>query len=120
MVAPHTVVVSVFDRPHDALASRGAADGALLVFATELAGLALADVEIRWHRLANEHDLFFDTLPVRAALIDQGTAALPVVLVDGEVVARGGYPASGWLAGYVATCATSAPNRAVSGGVVCC
>ena len=65
-------------------------DPTLARFAADLAWAKSQGVEVQRHNLAQEPAAFLAELTVSAAL--QDPSALPIVMVDAEVVARGAYP----------------------------
>jgi hypothetical protein len=66
-------------------------DPKLVQFAADLAWLAARGVEVERFNLAQSPMAFAENELVRAALTEKGEAALPLVLVGGEVVASGEY-----------------------------
>ena len=65
-------------------------DPDLARFAADLAWAKAQGVDVRRHNLAQEPAAFLAEPTVAAALHDP--SALPIVMADGEVVARGTYP----------------------------
>jgi hypothetical protein len=86
--------IDVFDPPM--CCSTGvcgpAVDPLLAAFAADLQWLAEQGVRVTRHNLAHAPDAFVAHPVVRGALQSEGEACLPLVLVNGAVVARGAYP----------------------------
>lgn len=75
-------------------------DPTLSRFAADLAWLTSRGVEVDRATLSQEPAKFVANDPVRQALELDGTAALPMVLVDGTVRAKGHYPTRSQLAAW--------------------
>lgn len=73
-------------------------DPELARIATDLEWLKDKDVEVKRYNLAQDLAAFAANPTVKQALNSQGTKCLPLVLVDGLVVAQGEYPAREQLA----------------------
>ncbi|MCB2412561.1 arsenite efflux transporter metallochaperone ArsD [Demequina sp. TTPB684] len=105
-------------------------DPALSRFAADVAWLSGRGVEVDRATLAQEPTKFVANDAVRQALEADGTSALPMVLVDGTVKAKGAYPTRQDLAtwtGFERTAlplsevvAAQAPAEACWGGSGCC
>ena len=67
-------------------------DPVLPRFAGDLARIRRQGVTIERHNLSQDPGVFADHVLVRAELEKAGVACLPVVIVDGRVLARGRYP----------------------------
>jgi hypothetical protein len=67
-------------------------DPVLPRFAGLLAQLQVHGVEVRRFNLAQQPVEFVRQATVKAALQTEGTAALPLIFVDGEVAFKGRYP----------------------------
>lgn len=67
-------------------------DPDLVRFARDLAWLKHHDVEVERFNLAQEPKAFVENPIVLAALNAEDTSCLPIVIVDGEIVARASYP----------------------------
>lgn len=67
-------------------------DPTLPRFAADLEWLKSRGIEVERFNLAQELAEFSATPKVKQALNIQGTKSLPMILVDGEVKASGGYP----------------------------
>ena len=67
-------------------------DPVLPRFAGDLARIRRQGVTIERHNLSQDPGAFADHVLVRAELEKAGVACLPVVIVDGRVLARGRYP----------------------------
>lgn len=76
-------------------------DPTLPRFAADLEWLKSKGVEVERFNLAQQLAAFSTTPKVKDALSSQGTKSLPVILVDGEVKASGGYPDRADLARFV-------------------
>lgn len=75
-------------------------DPALARFAGDAKWLEAQGVEVRRFNLAQNPAAFVENERVRAALTAKGEAALPCVLVNGEVTLTGQYPARAQLAAW--------------------
>jgi hypothetical protein len=87
-----------------------AVDPSLARFAADAEWLAAQGVTVVRHNLAHEPQAFVANATVSAALRDGGDASLPLLLLDGIVVGRGGYPDRQALARLAGL--TPAPSRA--------
>jgi hypothetical protein len=67
-------------------------DPTLPRFAADLEWLKGKGVEVERFNLAQQVAAFTSNMGVKQALNSQGTQVLPMILVDGEVKASGGYP----------------------------
>ncbi len=76
-------------------------DPTLPRFAADLEWLKSKGVEIERFNLAQQLAAFSATPKVKEALNSRGTKSLPMILVDGEVKASGGYPDRADLARFV-------------------
>ena len=76
-------------------------DPTLPRFAGDLEWLKSKGVEIERFNLAQQLAAFSATPRVKEALNSRGTKSLPMILVDGEVKASGGYPDRADLARFV-------------------
>jgi hypothetical protein len=75
-------------------------DPALVRFAADLEWLRSRGVEVRRFNLSHEPSAFAEQTQVREALQQDGTTCLPLLLVNGQVAARGRYPSRGrWRPG---------------------
>ena len=72
-------------------------DPALVRFAADLKWLQEQGIEVQRFSLSQNPAAFVENERVKQALTDQGEGALPLVLVDGQVVASGQYPERGVL-----------------------
>lgn len=105
-------------------------DPALSRFAADVAWLSDRGVEVDRATLAQEPAKFVANDAVRQALEADGTSALPMVLVDGTVKAKGAYPTRQDLAAWAGVertalplsevVAAQAPAEACCGGSGCC
>ena len=88
-------------------------DPKLVQFAADLDWLKSQGVIVQRHNLAQNPAAFVANELVRAALIEQGESALPVLLVNGQVAVTGRYPERNELATLVKmkATATSAPTK---------
>ena len=75
-------------------------DPTLSRFASDLAWLSARCVQVDRATLSQEPAAFIANDAVRQALGTDGTAALPMVLVDGAVKAKGRYPSRTELAAW--------------------
>ncbi len=88
-------------------------DTALTQFSSDLEWLASQGVEVRRYNLAQEPGVFVDHALVKSALAKSGDKCLPLILVDGEIVAEGAYPSREELAVLVPVATDSRYSRAV-------
>jgi thiamine pyrophosphate-dependent acetolactate synthase large subunit-like protein len=72
----------------------------LVQFAADLDWLKAQDVIVQRHNLSQNPAAFVENEAVKAALTEKSEAALPVILVNGKVVATGRYPDRAELAGW--------------------
>ncbi len=75
-------------------------DPKLIRFAADLEWLGEQGVAVERFNLAQQPAAFATNTPVRQALEAAGESALPVLLVDGRLVASGVYPSRDQLAGW--------------------
>lgn len=73
-------------------------DPALVRFAADLEWLGQQGVEVRRYNLAQEPGAFVASEAVKRSLEEHGVESLPLVLVDGRVLAMGAYPSREQLA----------------------
>jgi hypothetical protein len=88
-------------------------DPLLAAFAADVDWLAAQGVTVTRHNLAQEPQAFVSNPLVQQTLQREGDACLPLVLVNGEIAARGAYPRRddlARLAGLVATDAAAKPK----------
>ena len=105
-------------------------DPALSSFAADVAWLSGRGVVVSRATLAQEPEKFVANDAVRLALKAEGTAALPMVLVDGTVKAKGAYPSRNDLAAWAGVERTAIPlsqvvaakesTQSCCGGTGCC
>ena len=76
-------------------------DPALVQFASDLLWLAGQGVHVERFNLAQQPQAYAASETVKAALAQDGTACLPLILVDGVIVSKGRYPAREELAKFV-------------------
>lgn len=67
-------------------------------FAADLEWLRTQGVEVQRYNLAQEPQVFVETAVVKQALVAEGEKCLPLLLLDGEIIARGAYPSRDELA----------------------
>ena len=67
-------------------------DDALADFANDVKWLKSQGVEVQRFNLGQEPEAFKTNAEVLARLKKEGTAVLPIILVNGEMVSEGGYP----------------------------
>src|SRR5271169_3201381 len=88
-------------------------DPKLVQFAADLDWLKTQGVIVQRHNLSQNPAAFVENELVKTALVEKGEAALPVLLVNGKVVATGRYPERSELAGWfkLESPATAAPAK---------
>jgi hypothetical protein len=84
-------------------------DPTLSRFAADVAWLTARGVQVDRATLSQEPATFIASGPVRQALEIDGTAALPMVLVNGTVKAKGYYPTRTELAAWADVPRTAIP-----------
>jgi AhpD family alkylhydroperoxidase len=67
-------------------------DPALVRFAADLQWLAGAGVQVERYNLSQQPRAFAENGLVRAALESEGNECLPLIVVDGQIANKGGYP----------------------------
>jgi hypothetical protein len=88
-------------------------DPLLAAFAADVDWLGTQGVTVTRHNLAQEPQAFVSNPLVQQTLQREGDACLPLVLVNGEIAARGAYPRRdelARLAGLVATASSTKPR----------
>jgi hypothetical protein len=73
-------------------------DPTLPRFAADLEWLKGKGISVERYNLAQETDAFTTNPLVKATLNSQGTKPLPLILVEGKIVAEGAYPTRAQLA----------------------
>lgn len=76
-------------------------DTALVRFAADLEWIAKQGASVRRYNLAQEPDAFARDETVQKALVQEGVSALPLIVLEGQVVSRGRYPSREELKGWV-------------------
>ena len=76
-------------------------DPVLPRFAADLEWLKSKGVGVERYNLAQEIAAFTSNSLVKTTLNSQGTQCLPLILVDGKIIAQGAYPTRAQLAEYV-------------------
>ena len=76
-------------------------DDALADFANDVKWLKSQGVEVQRFNLGQEPEVFKANAEVLARLKKEGTAALPIILVNGEMVSEGGYPNRNTLKNWI-------------------
>lgn len=69
-------------------------DKNLLRMATLIDALRNMGIEVRRHNLSSEPQAFIQNQKVKALLQSEGAGALPLTLVDGDIVVKGEYPST--------------------------
>jgi hypothetical protein len=77
-------------------------DPQLVQFAADAKWMSERGVVVQRHNLGQEPGAFMSNALVRRALQAEGVGCLPLGLLDGEVIFRGGYPARAELARMLA------------------
>ena len=87
-------MVEVFDPPM--CCSSGVCgpnvDKKLVQFSAALEWLRTQGVQVERYNPTQQYKAFLDNETVVKAVNDYGSACLPLILVDGKIVSRGGYP----------------------------
>lgn len=84
-------------------------DPALSRFAADVEWLVARGVRVDRATLSQEPGKFVENVPVREALQRGGTAALPAVVVEGELRCTGDYPSREQLAAWAGVVLTDGP-----------
>jgi disulfide oxidoreductase YuzD len=93
-------------------------DPELARFAADVAWLEQQGVKVERYNLSQEPGAFADTPAVKEAL-SRGTEVLPLVLIEGRIVAEGTYPARETLAALAGVVVRKAAPVAKSEGGCC-
>jgi hypothetical protein len=111
------------------------ADDQLAQFASALEWLKQSGVEVSRYNLGHQPGAFATNPTVKGALQAEGVGVLPMLIVDGEVIAKGRYPSRAELGEAVglggkplktiavaaASCCAPAPSgKSGAGGSSCC
>jgi len=97
-------------------------DPLLAAFAADVDWLGTQGVTVTRHNLAQEPQAFVSNPLVQQTLQREGDACLPLLLVNGEIAARGAYPRRdelARLAGLVATASSMKPKIRLSSAGCC-
>lgn len=89
-------------------------DPAVVRFAADLEWIGAQGGHVRRFNLAQEPAAFARNPLVRRTLQQEGTDCLPLVVVGGEIVSRGRYPARRELEGWSGVGPPAAPEERVS------
>lgn len=92
-------------------------DPALVRFAADVKWLQEEGVDVRRFNLSQSPAAFVENELVKAALTEKGEGALPLLLVDGQILASGHYPERRELAASLSLKVTAPPVFAKSS---CC
>lgn len=87
-----------------------AVDPALVRFAADLEWLTENGIIVERFNLAQQPGAFAENLSIRQALAENGNDGLPLIMVDGAIVHRGGYPTRDQLAGWVGVITENKPS----------
>lgn len=97
-------------------------DPLLAAFGADVDWLTSQGVSVTRHNLAQEPQAFVTNARVQETLSREGEACLPMLLVDGEIVATGSYPRReelARLAGLTASVSRTKPVIRLSSGGCC-
>lgn len=102
-----------------------AVDPVLPRFAADLDWLKAQGHQVERYNLAQQPQAFIDNPEVHQLLATQGTNCLPLIVVEGTVVSRKGYPSREMLAMWAGTAAAPVlpavqPSGACCSGGNCC
>ena len=78
-------------------------DPELLRMATIISNLQKAGKDISRHNLSDEPQFYVENKAVNEVLLNEGVDALPITLVDGKVMKKGGYPSNDELMEWTGT-----------------
>ncbi len=87
-----------------------AVDPALVRFAADLEWLAGKGIKVERFNLAQQPGAFAENPAIRQALTESGNDGLPLIMVEGAIVHRGGYPTRDQLAGWVGITTENKPS----------
>ena len=90
-------------------------DPALVQFASDLDWLKTQGIIVQRHGLSQNPGAFVAAEAVRIALADKGEGALPILLLNGRVLATGRYPQRTELAGWLNLKASVTPTTGSTG-----
>ena len=90
-------------------------DPALVQFASDLDWLKTQGIIVQRHGLSQNPGAFVTVEVVRAALAEKGEGALPILLLNGRMLATGRYPERKELAGWLNLQAVATPPAGQSG-----
>lgn len=99
-----------------------AVDPLLAAFAADVEWLTSQGVTVSRYNLAQDPQAFVSHPLVRDALQREGDACLPIVIMNGEIVAHGAYPRReqlAQLAGLAASVSASKPRIRLGSGCGC-
>lgn len=94
-------------------------DVALARFAADLRWLQGQGVDVQRFTLSQQPEMFTADAAVLSAVSMHGTAALPIVMVDGQIVAERQYPSREQLAARLALSVKAATDSPKAGGCGC-
>lgn len=113
--------IQVYDRPM--CCSTGVCgpriDPVLPRFAADLQWLQLQGHRVERFNLAQQPAAFIQNPEVHQLLATQGTSCLPLIVVDGRIVSRRGYPTREMLTLWTAS-GSSQPESLEQGNGTCC
>jgi hypothetical protein len=114
-------ILQIFDRPMCCSTDicGPSVDPALARFAADLEWLKDRDVSVERYNLAQQAAAFVQHDDVKAALIAENVACLPLFRVDGEIVFKGKYPSRSMLARWCGV-TTIAAEQACCSASGCC
>lgn len=103
--------VQVFDKPMCCLTGvcGTEVDPVLLRFAADLAWLKTQGHQVERFNLAQQPEAFTENKEVLLLLTTQGTDCLPLLVVDGQIVSKHGYPTREQLAAWTGSINTNSP-----------
>lgn len=99
-------------------------DPVLPRFAAELQRLKSQGHQVERFNLAQQPSAFIQNAEVHQLLATHGTACLPLILVDGEIVSQRSYPSRDlltlWMTGVSTSSLNAADDSGCCGGRQCC
>lgn len=95
-------------------------DPALPRFAADLDWLKTQGHHVERFNLAQQPAAFIQNADVQRLLADQGTECLPVIVIDGRVASRGGYPTREMLSIWTRSLAPSETPVVAKSALRCC
>jgi alkylhydroperoxidase/carboxymuconolactone decarboxylase family protein YurZ len=85
-------------------------DESLADFANDVKWLKKQGIEVNRFNLGQEPEVFKSNPVVLSKLQKEGTAVLPIIMINGEIISEGGYPDRDQLSGWLSLDSPSTEN----------